>query len=337
MTNLQQTAPEYLNTGLSIVQVGKEKSETCTSTKSTFNAATKTVADAIVTTINDMRNYLPLTVRQVYYQLVSKQIIENRLEQYRKVSRILVKLREEDVVPWAAIEDRSRRTTDKRGYTDVETWLAEQLRYFHPRVYCRCYIQGQTDYVEVSTEKDALSSILENELWMFCTRLNVVRGQVSATFVEQMARRFDAAVMQGQRPVLLHFGDLDPSGVAIPKAIKRNLYDRHDIDVDVRHIALTPEQVDSFNLPRSVDAVKKSDPNYKTWLETFGPKQPAVELDALHPESLKTLLREALEGVYDIGGIDVQREKELDDRRLVKNIFSDIQNLLIFKYRLNVS
>lgn len=308
----------------------------CTSTKNIFTAATRPVADAIVATVDEMREYLPLTVRQVYYQLVGKQIIKNCLGQYRKVSRVLVRLREEDIVPWAAIDDRSRRTTDKRGYLDVTSWLSEQLKYIHPKAYGRCYIQGQQDYVEVSTEKDALSSILEAELWMFCTRLNVVRGQVSATFIEQMARRFDAAIMRGQRPVLLHFGDLDPSGVAIPKAIKRNLNERHSVDVDVRHVALTPAQVISFNLPCSIDAVKKSDPNYKTWLETFGPKQAAVELDALHPESLKELLREALEGVYDASGMDLQRKQEIDDRRLVKDIFSDIHNLLILKYRLNV-
>ena len=311
-----------------------DKAKTCTSTK--FTAFTRPIADAIIEVVNELQEYLPLTVRQIYYRLVSKQIIKNSIEQYRKVSRLLVKLREIDVVPWSAIEDRSRRTTEKRGYSDVETWLVDRLQYLHPKAYARCYIQSQQNYVEVSSEKDALASILENELWPYCTRLNVVRGQVSATFVEQMARRFGDAVMRGLRPVLLHFGDLDPSGIAISKAIKRNLYERHDIDVDVRHVALTPAQVDLFELPSSIDSVKKTDPNYRTWIKTFGPKQSAVELDALHPESLKELLRDALAGVYDIGGMNIQKKKEQDDRQLVGNIFSEIKTILIMKYRLNI-
>jgi hypothetical protein len=292
----------------------------CTST--IFSSKTRTVADALIQVINhDLAAYQPLTVRQCYYQLVGRQIIPNNLSQYSKVSRVLVQLREEGLVPWAAIEDRTRRTTDKRGVSSVTDWLDIEARaLFNPGNYGRCLVQGQTVHVEITTEKDALAAILEDVVYPYCVRLNVVRGQVSATMVEQIARRFDQAIMDNKRPVLIHFGDLDPSGVAIPKALQRNLADRHGIDAEVLRAALNPDQVDLFALPGSPDAVKSQDPNHGAWLREYGPAQSAVELDALHPKDLQDILRAALNGVFDMEDFAAQKQREIHDRELIKEI-----------------
>lgn len=307
--------------------------ETCTCTNlEKFTRSTRPVAKAIVSTVNDFVDYWPLTVRQVYYQLVASGEIANNQDQYRKVSRILTQLRVDGNVSWDAIEDRSRRTVDKRGRHDLGEFLNNILSYLHPKNYGRCYVQDQSNYVEVSTEKDALSAVFENNIWMYCTRLNVLRGQVSATMVEAMARRFDNAVMRGQNPILLHFGDLDPSGVAIPKSLHRNLFDRHGVEVDVRVVALTPDQVEDFNLPCAPDAVKSADPNHHAWLAEYGPCQAAVELDALHPALLGGLIREALEDVYDMDAVAVEQVREREDRLVLENIQRDFKRLLADKY-----
>ena len=214
----------------------------------------------------------------------------------------------------------------------VQAWLQKILDCIEPENYGRCYVQKQDVYVEVSTEKDALASIIDDEIYGYCTRLNIVRGQVSATFIEQMAQRFDAAVMRGQTPVLLHFGDLDPSGIAIPKAIRKNLLERHSVDVDVRHVALTHEQVKHFELLTSPDAVKTEDPNYKKWIKAFGQEQVAVELDALHPKQLRQLLREALHNTYNIDSFDPEIQKEKEERKIVNEVKQDILALLFDRY-----
>ena len=297
-----------------------------------FYKSSLPLAESIVSTIDDMRDYWPLTVRQVYYQQVAKEIIPNNLKQYQRVSKVLVKLREHGLVSWAAIEDRSRRTVEKRGYSNVSTWLEEQLAYLNPKNYGRCYVQHQTFYAEVSTEKDALSGILEEAIWPFCTRLNVIRGQASASIVNRIAERYDQAIMRGQTPVLLHLGDLDPSGVAIPKALQENLWRRHGVDVDVRHIALTPDQVVQYQLPSSIDAVKKNDPNYRAWVDIYGKNQPAVELDALHPDTLKKTLTDGLTAIYDMTSMSQEQSEEEVDRKLIKGIRSDIITMLHRNY-----
>ena len=51
----------------------------------------------------------PLTLRQIYYQLVSRQVIENKESAYKYLSRLLVKAREDGVIGYEDLVDRTRR------------------------------------------------------------------------------------------------------------------------------------------------------------------------------------------------------------------------------------
>jgi hypothetical protein len=304
-----------------------------TGTSAGFNSQTRALAESLVWIVQDMREYWPLTVRQAYYQAVSKRLINNTDAEYRRVSRILTSLRRDDALPWCSIEDRSRRTTDKRGVANVQEWAAEQLEEFmNWKYYHRCLVQKQAVYCEVATEKDALSSIIEEAVWPYCTRLNVVRGQVSSTMVNSIAERYDGAIQRGQKPIMLYMGDLDPSGVAIPKALKRNLLEHHYIDVEINRIALNPGQVGEYGLPMSLDAAKIKDPNYKSWISEYGKDQPTVELDALHPKDLSDIVVEALQRVYDIDEVSEQLEKEEEERALIKSIRVDVMEFIGKRY-----
>jgi len=298
-----------------------------------FRKPTQKLAEAIVDSVNELENYWPLTVRQVFYQMVSRLVVENNEKQYHKVSRVLVKLREVEMVPWSAITDRTRRTTEKRGMSDIHEFLENEIEVlFNPKSYGRCYVQGQRVHVEVTTEKDALSGIIEEALYPYCVRLNVIRGQNSATMNHSISERLADASMKGMNPILLHFGDLDATGVAIPKAIKRILYERHCVDADVRMLALTPEQVNEHKLPVSFEAFKPKDPNYKTWLDIYGPDQPMVELDALHPKMLQNILTSGLKGIFDMSRFSVEMQKEAEERQVLKKIRRDTIGFLERNY-----
>jgi hypothetical protein len=277
----------------------------------------KVVVPAIFSIIEEMDEHLPMTVRQVYYQLVGREIIANRQSEYQNVSRLLTTLRRNDLLPWNAIEDRTRRVIEKRGVTDLESHIDGNAQYLFG-MYDRCLVQNQDNYVEIFTEKDALSSIIEDACLIYCTRVVVVRGQVSSTFVHQYAERADKAIMRGQHPVILYIGDLDPSGLRIPVALAENLSGFHDIDVDLRRIALTPEQVKRHNLPASLDAVKPSDPNYK-WFRGQG-HCVAAEVDALHPGVLKECIIKGLCSVLDIEEMIQQQGVEAREREVLKKL-----------------
>jgi hypothetical protein len=51
----------------------------------------------------------PMTVRQVFYRLVSRQVIENTRSAYQAVSKALVAARRDGLIPWEPIEDRFRQ------------------------------------------------------------------------------------------------------------------------------------------------------------------------------------------------------------------------------------
>jgi len=100
---------------------------------------------------------------------------------------------------------------------------------------------------------------------------------------------------------------------------RSGLLDHHSINVDVRNVGLTPFQCEQYNLPQSLQAAKKGDPNYDRWIEEY-PDQAPTELDALHPEILQQLVTDSLDQIYDTGEISKQKAKEIEERLLLKKM-----------------
>jgi hypothetical protein len=269
-----------------------------------FRGESRALAERLIEITYALREYWPLTVRQAYYQAVAALLIENVENQYRRVSRVLTDLRRQSLLPWHAFEDRTRRTIDKRGIPDLREFVLEQIEtLFDWRYYHRCYVQNQDTYIEVATEKDALSRVLEEAVWEYCVRLNVVRGQVGSPMVKDMALRFRKAADQGQMPVLLYMAE------------------HHDARVYLDRAALNPKQVRAYALPQDPEAAKEKDPNYGKWLEFCGREYPegaAVELDALHPQRLIEIVQDALGNHLDLDDMDAQRQIERRERDRLK-------------------
>lgn len=285
-----------------------------------FRGRNRILSRDLIGIIDDLTDYWPLTVRQVYYQCVSRQLIKNNQAEYKRVSKTISTLRRENLVSWDAIEDRTRRTTDKLGVSGLYDFIAEQSEYFLDwHYYHRCRVQEQDVYLEAAIEKDALSSIVEDVLWPYCTRLNVVKGQVSATMVRDMAVRFNAAYRNGQQPILLYFGDLDPSGVTIPVSLVEKMKEFHSVDVVLDRCALNPQHINQYNLPEDFDAAKPTDPNYAKWILKY-PGVPATELDTLHPGVLRELVKTAVESHLDMESFREQMEIEERERETLKTI-----------------
>lgn len=282
-----------------------------------FRGDNRALAVSLLDLVIKFRPYWPMTLRAFYYQAVSALLVKNTKASYRKVGNILKQLRRADLMPWRAMEDKTRHTSDKRGVSDVSVYIDSDLDgFFESAYYGRCYIQDQDNYVEVTVEKDALTTLVEKAAYSFCTRVTVSKGQISATFLEQIAERFDRAIMKGQTPILLHFGDLDPTGVQVPLSIQNGLSEHHSIEVDVQQMALTPEQCYDHDLPQSLDAAKAGDPNIDRWYDRYGDQAP-TELDALHPETLMELVKDSLKSVYDMDDFTLQKEKEAEERELL--------------------
>src|SRR5713226_9264659 len=64
----------------------------------------------------------PMTIRQLFYRLVSVGEVENRLRDYKRVSSAMTKARENGQIPWAWIVDRSRPTYAPTTWSNLEQY-----------------------------------------------------------------------------------------------------------------------------------------------------------------------------------------------------------------------
>jgi hypothetical protein len=138
----------------------------------------------------------------------------------------------------------------------------------------------------------------------------------------------------GQRTVILFFSDLDPSGWRIPISLRDRLHDKFDLSpelVEVYRCALNPDQVFEHHLPHSIDAIKIKDPSagkFMAWLEMHEVEPMAVELDALDPALLQTIVRAEIQASLDMDEVERQREIEDEERRAMAIMKEDVLKVL---------
>lgn len=242
----------------------------------------------------------PMTVRQVYYQLVSRQVIENTRSAYQAVSTLLVDARKEGSIPWGWVEDRLRRPRHVNMWHDLADFAATACTAYRRNVWA-----DQPYYVEVWLEKDALSGIFEDMLDGYGVTLNVGRGYDGWDSIHNAAERYK----DGDGVTVLYFGDFDPSG----EDMVRSLRDRlafFGCRPEVVKCALTREDIARYNLPP--DFTKKTDTRAAMFVATHG--DVSVELDALPVEVLRAQIVEAVEARMDLVALERVRREEAQNR-----------------------
>ena len=272
--------------------------------------------------LDELRDYWPLTLRQVYYQLVAAGFIPNESRQYTKLSRMLAKARLDGRVPWDAIEDRARATLASGGWDDQDSFVREELDRFLAG-YRRDLLRSQPVALELWVEKDALSRICHRVAFEYCVAVIVARGFSSVSYVHECRKR---VLANGERPTrILYFGDLDPSGWAMLPSMLETLQVEMQLGEHVEGIrcALTAEQVDEYDLPHSPDALKPKDTRAEKYVEQFGLM--AVELDALPPATLEQLVREAIEDNLDVFRLEKEWEREKQERAALSTLRAQVQ------------
>ena len=276
--------------------------------------------------LNEWIDYLPLTLRQVYYQLVSKEIIKNVVSEYTMLSNMLKWARIDGYIPWEAIEDRVRAVHFGRGWNDKKSFVENEVANFLDG-YRRHLMNGQDKFIEVWIEKDALSSIFSRLTNQYCISTVVCRGFSSVTFLNDFKERIEENRERGQNPVMLYFGDFDASGLEMLPAMQETLLNEMGINsIEFKRIALTKQDITDYNLPNDPNAVKKTDTRYKKFIDKHGTY--AVELDALPPNILEQKIKTAIESEIDIDLFNSQIEIENQEVESLTSIKSKVVELL---------
>lgn len=269
-----------------------------------------------------------LTLRQVYYQLVSRDIIPNNTKEYAKLSGLLTKGRMAGIVDWAAIEDRGRQPKLPywvNGVVDAleDTWSQYRIN----------RQEGQDTYIELCIEKDALSSIFQRVTSEYHIRLMVNKGYSSSSAIYTTYERIVNAYNQGaDKAVIVYFGDHDPSGRDMIRDVAERLKemlsrgDNADMcnnkEFEIMPIALDMTQVRKYNPPEN--PAKITDPRAKGYIKEFGNK--SWELDALSPKVLAKLTKDTIESLIDMDRYNSVIDKESRQKQVIydfKESYSD--------------
>lgn len=298
---------------------------------STLRQSTRSLIDAATAIVNGLVDFWPLTLRQIYYQLVSQLVLENRLGEYKRLSRILSDARIAGQVPWEAMEDRSRSMLVSGGWPHARSFVDDQVGDFCLG-YRRDLLQGQTHRLEIWVEKDALASIIHRVAFAYCVPVIVARGFSSTSYVKQCADRITASLSEAKQSTrVLYFGDFDPSGWEMPEAMRRKLVDRLDVSpgsLVIERCALLPEQIQEHGLPKDPDAMKEGDSRTAKFLSLFGADVSPVELDAIHPETLQEIVRGAITRNLNMASFAHQQEVETVERQSVDRIAGQVSEFV---------
>lgn len=249
-----------------------------------FRAATLGVieqANEIITEYMD--DGYDLTLRQLYYQFVARDLIANSQAEYNKLGTIISNARMAGLTDWSAIKDRTRAMRKNSHWSspiDIVSAVAKQFA-----VDTRA---NQDWYCEVWVEKEALAGVIERA----CDELDVpwfaCRGYVSLTAMYEAGKRFKRAEDSGQNTIIFHLGDHDPSGIDMTRDIKDRLY-TFGSDVEVERIALNMDQVDEYGPPPN--PVKLTDSRCTEYMTNPLYNNQCWELDALDPHVIAELIQ----------------------------------------------
>jgi Na+-translocating ferredoxin:NAD+ oxidoreductase RnfG subunit len=277
--------------------------------------------------LDDLMEYWPLTLRQ-YYQLVAAGVIDNDPKEYGKLSRELAKARLDGVVPWEAIEDRTRSLLTSDGWADRDAFLDAEKDNFLVG-YRRDLLQTQKNRLELWIEKDALSRVCHDAALPYCVPVIVARGYSSVSYVHECRKRIEQNTEDGyEGTVVLYFGDLDPSGWNMLPTMMITLQEEMGLGDQVipKRCALTVEQVNEYNLPHNPDALKVTDTRARKYVKKFG--KLAVELDALPPATLQDLVRQSIEAELALPTFQVEQDRETEDRKVLANLKEQVEDFL---------
>lgn len=255
-----------------------------------------------------MTDGLTLTLRQLYYQLVSKNIVPNTDKSYKRIGGLVSKARLAGLMDWSAIEDRTRQPKKASEWDSISDLMDSALYSFRlPRM------QGQNTYVELWVEKDALAGVLEPIARENHIVLMVNRGYSSQSAMYESYKRIESKMDEYDcvRACILYLGDLDPSGEDMVRDIQDRM-DQFGVEVTVKKVALTIDQVFQYDLPPN--PAKLTDSRAKEFILKYGTD--SWEVDALSPRELKMLVEIDLTRLLDQEGIDaiIYREHDIKDK-----------------------
>lgn len=256
-----------------------------------------------------------LTLRQLYYQFVARDLLANTQKNYHKLGKTLSNARLAGMVSWQAIEDRTRNLKRNYHYEDPREAIQDCINTYKLNMWV-----NQPNYVEVWIEKDALVGVIER----VCRELDVpyfaCRGYTSQSEQWRAGKRLEAAVANGKDVTILHLGDHDPSGIDMTRDNEERLSMFSRDFVTVKRLALNYDQVEEYAPPPN--PAKATDSRFEKYVQNFGDS--CWELDALEPSVISEIVRSNINELTDPDAWQEREEEKAEHVEKLQNIADEL-------------
>jgi len=264
-----------------------------------------------------------LTLRQLHYQFVARDLYENTMRNYKKLGDIIRNGRMAGLISWDLVQDRTRGLT---GYGGGSSGPAQAIR-SASYGYKEPLWDTQPVKVEVWVEKDALTGVLtdpayDHRLWYFATK-----GYPSISSLKEAADRYKRQDQRGESTVILYFSDHDPEGLHMPEQVGEALEQFGVTNVEIRRMGLTMEQIREHQPPAS--AAKRGSSRIQSYYDATGTDE-AWELDALKPAVIQQLIVDEVLKIRDDDLWEAALEKEAEGEEMMTRIARNYDEIVQF-------
>lgn len=239
----------------------------------------------------------PIGVRQAFYQMVGLGLVPKTDAGVRTVNRLLILMRRDGSLPYHWIEDGTRWMHKPTSFDSIEAAVKNAAASYRKALWAEADI-----YVEVWVEKRGLITTIYPVTEEWDVPLMPAAGFSSISFLYSAAMD----ILEADRPAFIYYlGDLDKAGLDAFAFAEREIREHApDADLTFEWLAVTEEQVDEWGLPGPPPKPR----------DTRAGLSRVVELDAIHPDQLRQLVRDALESHLPEEAVAAERATEKAER-----------------------
>ncbi|MBE3119010.1 MAG: hypothetical protein IMZ50_09680 [Candidatus Atribacteria bacterium] len=259
-----------------------------------------------------------LTLRQLYYQMVSRDLIPNNVRSYSSIGDLVSNGRLAGIIDWEMIEDRVRiPARNSHWESPAQILEAAASSYYRDRW------EDQECHVEVWCEKDAVSNIIQPVCKKWDVTFMANRGYSSQSAMYEAYQRLRKAGNDGKENWIIYLGDHDPSGIDMTRDITERIGTFLAQSFEgVNRIALNMDQIDLYNPPEN--PAKQTDSRFASYLEKYG--ESSWELDALEPSILSDLVEKAILKHADISAMQAVEEIETEHKVKILDLAARLED-----------
>lgn len=257
-----------------------------------------------------------LSLRQLYYQLVSRNIVPNTEKSYKNVGGLVSDARLAGLIDWDVIKDRGREMVEMPHWSSPAGILkacAEQFRIDR--------WGNQTAYLEVMVEKQALEGVLIPVCQEWDVPFTANKGYSSSSAMYEASKRFLKRAEEGKELYVLYLGDHDPSGIDMTRDVidRMSLFLGDSGAIEVKRLALNMAQVEELNPPEN--PAKITDSRAASYISKFG--KSSWELDAIEPKMLASIVSETIKRIVDLNAWKRSGKEQQEGRDYIAKMSRD--------------